>query len=92
MSNRHSDIERSLKEFILAEFLPGEPEENLRDSTPLISGAIMDSIGVMKLVLFIDQKFGVEIEPEEMGEEHLGSIVAIAETVNNKLAENRETT
>ncbi len=84
MTDSHRQIEDAVKEFVLKEFLPGEPAENLDDSTPLIAGAIVDSIGIMKLVLFIDEKFGVEIEPHEMSAEFLGTITDIGKIVRAK--------
>ena len=83
-SDRH--IEDAVTEFVLKEFLPGEPAENLDDSTPLIEGAIVDSIGIMKLVLFIDEKFGVDIEPHETSAEFLGTIADIGDIVRAKIA------
>ncbi len=87
MTDSGRQIEDAVKAFVLKEFLPGEPAENLDDSTPLIAGAIMDSIGIMKLVLFIDEKFGVEIEPEEMSSEFLGTIADIGKIVRAKTAQ-----
>ncbi len=87
MTDSCQQINDAIKEFILKEFLPGEPAENLEDTTPLIAGAIVDSIGIMKLVLFIDEKFGIEIEPHEMGAEFLGTIADIVKTVNAKIVQ-----
>lgn len=87
MTDSRQQITDALKEFILLEFLPGEPAENLDDSTPLIAGAVVDSIGIMKLVLFIDEKFGIELEPHEMGEEFLGTIADIVKTVNARISQ-----
>jgi hypothetical protein len=39
------EIEKTLKEYILKEFLPGEDPVELTATTPLISGGILDSIG-----------------------------------------------
>ena len=38
------EIVNAVKQFILDEFLPGEPAENLTGQVPLISGGILDSI------------------------------------------------
>ena len=35
---------QQIKDFIMAEFLPGESPDELTDTTPLISGGILDSI------------------------------------------------
>ena len=45
-------INADVKGFILKEFLPGESPEQLTDSTPLITGGILDSIATLKLVAF----------------------------------------
>ena len=87
MTDSRQQINDTVKEFVLKEFLPGEPAENLYDSTPLIAGAIVDSIGIMKLVLFIDEKYGVELEPHEMGEEFLGTIADIVKTVSARISQ-----
>lgn len=87
MTENSQQIRSAVKEFILAEFLPGEPADNLDDSTPLIEGAIVDSIGIMKLVLFLQERFGVEIEPHEMSAESLGTIGDIVKNVSEKTAE-----
>lgn len=87
MTENGQQIRDAVKEFILAEFLPGEPPDNLDDSTPLIAGAIVDSIGIMKLVLFLQERFGVEIEPHEMSAESLGTIDDIVKNVSEKTAE-----
>lgn len=87
MTDDGQQIKEAVKAFVLAEFLPGEPAENLEDSTPLIEGAIVDSIGIMKLVLFIDEKYGIDIEPHEMGEKFLGTITDITRTIQAKIAE-----
>jgi len=87
MTDSRQQINDTVKEFVLKEFLPGEPAENLDASTPLIAGAIVDSIGIMKLVLFIDEKYGVELEPHEMGEEFLGTIADIVKTVSARISQ-----
>jgi len=85
MTDSDEQIRDAIKTFILKEFLPGEPAENLEDSTPLIEGAIVDSIGIMKLLLFIDEKYGIDLEPHETGVEFLGSLADIVKTVSGKI-------
>jgi hypothetical protein len=41
----------------MSEFLPGEDPNELTDSTPLISGGILDSIATLKLVMFMEERF-----------------------------------
>ncbi len=80
------EIERILHQYILDEFLPGEDPEELTDRTPLITGGILDSITTLKLVVFLEEHFGIIVEAHEAGVEHLDSIRQIAELVAQKQA------
>ena len=80
------DIKQAVKAFILEEFLPGENPEELTDDTPLITGGILDSIATLKLVLFLEERFGVAFEPHERDPEHLDTTAYIDQLVRSKMA------
>ena len=50
------EVKQTVRKFILSEFLPGEDPNELADSTPLISGGILDSIATLKLVAFLEEE------------------------------------
>ena len=79
-------IKQEIKEFILAEFLPGESPDELTDSTPLISGGVLDSIATLKLVMHVEDKYGVGFEPHEVDKENLDTLDLIARLIRSKLA------
>lgn len=74
-----------VRTYILEEFLPGEDAASLEDSTKLISGGILDSIATIKLVAFLEERFGVEFEAHEMGLDHLDSVTDITRIVLDKM-------
>lgn len=78
------EISQNIKEFILREFLPGEDPDALTDSTPLITGGILDSLATLKLVAFLEERFKVTVAPHETDEEHLGTILDIVKLVQSK--------
>lgn len=78
------DIKSAVKEFILKEFLPGENPDELTDATPLITGGVLDSIATLKLVLFIEERFGVTLQAHETDPEHLNTIADIAYLIRSK--------
>ena len=78
------DIEKVVHGYILNEFLPGEDPEELTDRTPLITGGILDSITTLKLVVFLEEHFGITVEAHEAGVEHLDSIGQIARLIAEK--------
>lgn len=80
-----SEIEETVKTYIIKEFLPGEDPQRLTDSTPLISGGILDSLATLKLASFLEEQFHVQLQAHEMTEEHLNNLASIAHLVQSKL-------
>ena len=70
-------IKQDLKDFIMSEFLPGESPDDLTDSTPLISGGVLDSIATLKLVMHVEDTYGVGFEPHEVDKENLDTLSSI---------------
>jgi acyl carrier protein len=77
-------IAQTVSDYILREFLPGEDPSELRPETPLITGGILDSISTLKLVVFLEESFGVTVEAHEAGVDHLDSVGQIAALVARK--------
>jgi acyl carrier protein len=78
------DIAKVVQHFILREFLPGEDPDELTDRTPLITGGILDSISTLKLVVFLEDHFGITVEAYEAGVEHLDTVEQIAALIAQK--------
>jgi acyl carrier protein len=78
------EIKRQIREFILNEFLPGEDPNELADSTPLITGGILDSIATLKLVMFLEEKFGITLQAHETDAEYLDTVDAVTSLVQAK--------
>jgi acyl carrier protein len=74
----------AIRTFVLSE-LPweGRPEE-LRDDTSLLSSGALDSLGITKLVSFVEQEFGIELAPDEIVPENFETIAAVAQLVDEK--------
>jgi acyl carrier protein len=77
-------VKGPIKDFIMSEFLPGEDPNELTDSTPLISGGILDSIATLKLVMFMEERFGIAFEAHEVNRELLDTLGDIAKLVEAK--------
>jgi acyl carrier protein len=77
-------VGRTVKEFILSEFLPGEDPEELTESTPLLNSGILDSLATLKLSTFLEDEFDIQMEAHELDEDHIGSIGAIEQLVLSK--------
>ena len=81
-----SETLAQVKKYILDTFLPGENPDELKETTPLISGGILDSIATLKLVMFLEERFGISVEAHEADREHLDTLADIAALVERKRA------
>ena len=79
-----SVIAGAVKSFILSEFLPDEDPNELNDETPLITAGILDSIATLKLVAFIEERYGITLAAHEASIEHLNTIKDIVALVRAK--------
>jgi acyl carrier protein len=80
------EIKATVKSYVLNEFLPGEDPSALTDTVPLISTGILDSIAVLKLVAFLEERFDVAIEAHEAGIDNLNTVADITRLVRSKRA------
>ncbi|MCI0621683.1 MAG: acyl carrier protein [Acidobacteria bacterium] len=78
------EINQNVKEFILREFLPGENPDELTDSTPLITGGILDSIATLKLVSFIEESYSLTLQAHEVDVDNLNTISDITNLIQSK--------
>jgi len=78
------EIKTSIKNFILNEYLPGEDPAALTDTTALMTTGILDSIAVLKVVTFLENEFGITVEPHEAVVDNLNTISDIARLVMAK--------
>jgi len=75
----------AIRDYILREFLVGENPERLTDTTPLISGGILDSIAIIKLIAFLEETYHLQIEAHEIDMKHFNTISDIIRFVDLKL-------
>jgi acyl carrier protein len=79
------EITQATKGYILEEFLPGENPAELTESTPLITGGILDSLSTLKLVAFLEEHFKIQIQAHETMVDYLDTLTDIAQLVRSKL-------
>jgi acyl carrier protein len=77
------DTATSIRSYIRDELLVADGDA-LQNDTPLWGG-VLDSVGLMQLISFIEERFGVEIEDEELTSAHFGTVADIAALVDRKV-------
>jgi acyl carrier protein len=81
-----SDVKETIRNHILAEYLPGEVAANLAYDAPLRSSGIIDSMATLDLVAFLEKEFQIRIEAHDTGVENFDRIEDIAALVARKRA------
>lgn len=72
------------RRFLIDELHWAGDEALLTDDYDLIENHVVDSLGLFTLVSFVEQRFGVVVEDEELLPENFGSIGALASLVERK--------
>lgn len=78
-----TEIEQEIRNYLTEEFLFGR-SETLNDDTPLL-GNVIDSQGVIEVVSFVQQRFKIEIEDEEVTTDNLATLKSVVALVERKL-------
>lgn len=79
------EIKDRIHEFVVANCLFGDTSYELNDDTALLDTGIIDSTGVIELVLFVSDEFGIDVPPEDMLPEHFNSIARLASYVQQRV-------
>lgn len=79
-----AEIRGRLRDFVREAFLLGD-EVDLEDDTSLLMSGILDSTGVLELVLHLEQDYGLQIADEEILPDNLDSIERLCRFVQSKL-------
>ena len=79
-----AEVKETVREYILGEFLPGTRASELTDTTPLITGAILDSLATLQLVAFLEERFGIQVHAHEASVDHLNTLNDIEALVRSK--------
>jgi acyl carrier protein len=80
-------IETSIRSYILANFLFTDDDGQLHNDTSFLEEGIVDSTGVLELVMFVEETFNIPVEDEEIMPENFDSVEQLARYVRTKVKE-----
>jgi acyl carrier protein len=72
-----------LIDFIEQEFMRGRGA-SLKADDELLSSGIIDSLGILRLVAFVEERFGVQMPDEDVVFENFHSVNAIADYLETR--------
>ena len=79
-----SDVSTKIREFIQSEIMYEDPSASLGDDTPLL-GSVMDSLGLMQLVAFLEEEFDVEIDDADVTVDNFRTVGDIERLISQKV-------
>jgi acyl carrier protein len=79
----HSEIEAKLQQFIVERFLKGRSQSVAVDDS-LLDGNLMDSMGILEIVDFIESEFGIIVDGEDLLPDNFQTIATLANFVKSK--------
>lgn len=87
MNQHESQYEIRIRAFIDENFPSAGPGGSLQAEASLLESGVIDSMGVLLLVTWIEQEFGLIVDDDEVVPENLDSIAGIEAFVARKLLE-----
>jgi acyl carrier protein len=77
-------IQTTVKAYIMEQFLRNANPDDLTSDTPLIEGGILDSLATVRLAAYLEEHYGIELEPYDVNEDNLGSLEKISALVRSR--------
>jgi len=77
----------SIRQFV-AEKFPLARKRGIQDNDSLVAGGIVDSLGILEIVTFLEESFAFTLDDDEVVADNFDTIAAIANFVNEKQAIN----
>ena len=78
------DIKEQIRQFV-QENAQSKGVTNLTDDASLMGSGVLDSLGIFRLVSFLEENFSVRVADEEIIHDNFQSVNQIESFVNNKL-------
>jgi acyl carrier protein len=83
------ETKQQVRQF-LSELLPNGKMASLRDDSALRTSGLLDSMSLLRLVAYVEETFGIEVEAYEAGVENFDRIDDIAAFVERKRPQEHE--
>ena len=77
-------MKEKIRDFIFKNFLFEAADSNLKDDDSFLEQGIIDSTGMLELVAFLEESFGLRVEDEELVPENLDSVNRLADFITRK--------
>ena len=80
-------LEAVINDYISREFVQDATLLPLADATPLLEAGVLDSLSLLRLVLFVQERFGIVVDDVDLVPEHFASVDAICAYLRSRAGE-----
>jgi acyl carrier protein len=77
-------IKESVRNFLQREFFRNDAVDTLSEDQPLVTSGILDSVATLKLVLFLEETFGIIIDTADIADGRLDTMTSIEALVTER--------
>lgn len=85
MEGKAMDIKSLLKQFVISEIVVDTTCADIRETESLIDNGILDSLGIIKILTFIEDKFSIKISDDELVPENFETLYSISNLIDKKI-------
>ena len=82
------DVLETVKDYVVENFLFGD-DSRIDPETDFLENGILDSTGVLELVGFLEEKYGIRVEDDELVPDNLNSLEKISLYISKKTGKNQ---
>ncbi len=81
-----AEARRRIRAYIVENFLYMRPDVVFADDDLLLRKGVFDSLGVMEVIGFVEETWGLEVSREDVTEANFGTVAAMARYVTCRSA------
>ena len=82
------EIQETVKDFIVSRLMVGKDGDPLDRNDSLIESGILDSLGIIRLIQFLEDRFSFSIEAEEIVPENFENTEIISQFIQRLVSNN----
>ena len=78
------EIEEKIRKFLIENFVLSEQLDELGFEESFLENGVVDSTGILELVFFVEDQFGIQIDTSEVLPENFDSVNCLASYIRRK--------
>jgi acyl carrier protein len=78
------EVENEIRQFLIENFVLSDQVDEMGFDESFLENGVVDSTGILELVFFVEDKFGIQIDTSEVLPENFDSVNCLAAYVRRK--------